>query len=77
MTLQKRVRKEYKVLSQKDKWWTGKFEPARLERVLNDFAEDGWRVVASATADIPKNMFGIGHDQRQEMILILERDIED
>lgn len=29
--------KEYKVLSQKDKWFTGKFDPEALEQAINAY----------------------------------------
>lgn len=61
--------KEYKILTQKDKFLGGKFDPVKLEEALNSYAQQGWRVVATATADIP----GWGAN-RQEMITILERD---
>ena len=63
--------KEYKVLTQKDKWFSGKFSPENLEDALNSYAEQGWIVIATATADIP----GFGCN-RQELIIILERDID-
>lgn len=63
--------KEYKVLTQKDRWFSGKFSPEKLEAALNSYAEQGWRVVSAATADIP----GLGV-ARQEMIIILERDVD-
>lgn len=62
--------KRYKVLTQKDKWFSGKFNPQTLESAINSYAEQGWRVVSSATADFP-SAFGAG---RQEMVIILERD---
>ncbi len=62
--------KKYKVLTQKDKWFSGKFNPQTLEAAINSYAEQGWRVVSSATADFP-SAFGAG---RQEMVIILERD---
>lgn len=61
---------EYKILSQKDKWFSGKFDPAMLEQALNAYAEQGWRVVSCATADIP-SAFGAN---RQEFITVLERE---
>lgn len=62
---------EYKVLTQKDKVWSGKFDPANLERALNSYAQQGWRVVSSFSADIP----GFAAP-RQEAIIILARDVE-
>lgn len=62
--------KQYKVLTQKDKWFSGKFNPQTLESAINSYAEQGWTVVGCATADFP-SAFGAG---RQEMVIILERD---
>ena len=60
---------EYKVLTQKDRFWGGKFDPEKLEQALNSYAEEGWRVVASATASFP-SLTG----NREEMILVLEHE---
>jgi hypothetical protein len=62
--------KEYKILTQKDKWFGGKFDPMKLEQALNSYAEEGWRVVATATASFP----GFMSSNREELITILERD---
>ena len=59
----------YKVLSQKDKWFSGKFDPMVLEQAINAYAQQGWRFVGCATADIP----GLGVT-RQEFVAILERE---
>ncbi len=63
-------RYEYKVLSQKDKWFSGKFDPMILEQAINAYAQQGWRVIGCATADIPGFTA-----QRQEFITLLEREI--
>lgn len=64
---------EYKVLTQKDKWFSGKFDPQRLEAALNSYAEQGYRVVSVATAEVP----GIGFAKaREEFVAILERKVE-
>lgn len=60
--------KEYKVLTQKDKWFSGKFDPSKLEEALNAYAEQGWIVKAATTATIP----GFGSN-RDELVVILER----
>lgn len=60
---------EYKVLTQKDKWFSGKFDPMLLEQALNSYAQQGWRVISCATADIP----GFG-TTRQEFVTVLERE---
>ncbi len=62
------IRYEYKILTQKDKWFSGKFDPALLEQAMNAYAQQGWRVVGCATADINSGFGG-----RQEFVAILER----
>jgi hypothetical protein len=64
------TKKEYKVLTQKDKWFGGKFNPEQLEAAFNAYAEQGWRVVATATGTFP----GLIAGHREELITILERD---
>ena len=59
---------QYKVLSQKDKFFSRKFDPEQLENALNSFAGEGWRLNSAATAEI-----GMGMGAREEMIFILER----
>ncbi len=61
--------KEYKVLTQKDKWFSQKFDPEALEKALNSYASQGWKVVSAVTA----NIAGLGGN-REEIIIILERD---
>ncbi|MBQ3215002.1 MAG: DUF4177 domain-containing protein [Oscillospiraceae bacterium] len=63
-------RYEYKILSQKDKWFSGKFDPMMLEEAINAYAQQGWRVIGCATADIP----GFSAS-RQEFITLLEREV--
>jgi len=63
--------KEYKVLSQKDKWFSGKFDPAVLESAINSYAQQGWIVKSAFTAQIPS--FG---GSREEAIIILERTVD-
>lgn len=58
----------YKVLTQKDRFFGGKFDPQKLEGAINAYAHEGWRVTGVATADIPS--FG---SSRQELVVILER----
>jgi Domain of unknown function (DUF4177) len=62
--------KEYKVLTQKDKWFSGKFDPERLEQALNAYASQGWRVVAATTAQFP----GLFSGNRDEMVVVMERE---
>ena len=62
--------KEYKVLTQKDKWFSGKFDPDNLAQALNSYAQQGWIVKSSFSAEIP-GVFG----SREEAIIILEREV--
>ncbi len=62
--------KEYKILTQKDKWFSGKFDPERLEQALNAYASQGWRVVSATTAQFP----GFFSANRDEMVVVMERD---
>jgi len=63
--------KTYKVVTMKDKWISGKFDPAVLEQVLNSYAKQGWSVCNSVTATIP----GVLSGSREELIVILEREV--
>ena len=62
--------KQYIVLTMKDKWFSGKFDPQRLQDALNAYAQQGWELNSCATADIP----GFG-SSRQEVIAVLERTV--
>lgn len=60
---------QYKVLTQKDKWFSGKFDPEKLEGAINSYAAQGWRVRGVATASFP----GFGGN-RDEMVVVMERE---
>jgi hypothetical protein len=60
---------QYKVLTQKDKWFSGKFDPEKLEGAINSYAAQGWRVCGVATATFP----GFG-GSREEMVVVMERE---
>lgn len=58
---------EYKVLTQRDSRFLGKFDPQVLESALNSYAAEGWRVVQSfLTASLWKS-------SKAEIVVILER----
>ena len=61
-------RKQYKVMTQKDKWFSQKIDPERLEQALNAYAREGWVVKSICTASIA----GFGQN-REELIVIFER----
>jgi hypothetical protein len=64
----KNQEREYKVITQKDKWFSGKFDPEKVEGVLNSYAKQGWTMKGVATASVP----GFG-GQRDEIVIIMER----
>lgn len=59
---------EYKVLTQDDKTFTGRFDPDLLETTLNGYAANGWRLVEGVGA------FNVWKSLKAELLLILERD---
>jgi hypothetical protein len=59
---------EYKVVTMKDRFFAGKFDPEKLQEMLNSYAGEGWKLKAVTTASIPS--FG---GAREEIIFILER----
>jgi len=61
--------KQYKILTQKDRFFAGKFDPEKLESAVNSYASEGWVVRAATTASIPSFS-----GAREEMIIILEKD---
>jgi hypothetical protein len=61
--------KQYKVLTQKDRFFAGKFDPEKLENAINSYASEGWQVISVATAKI-HSITGY----RDEMIVVMERE---
>jgi len=61
--------RQYKVLTQKDRWFEGKFELSRLEEALNYYAGQGWVVRGIATPLVT----GFSGGPREEIIVLLER----
>jgi hypothetical protein len=59
---------QYKVMTQKDRFFSGKFSPEKLEQAINGYAQEGWRVVSMTTARIPT----LGRD-RDELVVLFER----
>jgi hypothetical protein len=58
---------EYKVLTERDRRFSGRFDPATLEATLNTHAQQGWRLVQAApTANTMKT-------SKAEIVLVLER----
>ena len=61
--------KQYKVLTQKDRFFGGKFDPEKLEAAINSYAAEGWALIAVTTANIPAFT-----GAREEIIIVLERE---
>jgi hypothetical protein len=59
---------EYKVLTKEDRRWSGKFSPENLERTLNSYAAEGWRVVSSVPMTSPWSL------STSQVIVVLERE---
>jgi hypothetical protein len=58
--------KEYKVLTQRDKMFGGRFDPERFEEALNFLAAQGWVVRSMAAGSI------LGGN-REDLVVLLER----
>jgi hypothetical protein len=61
--------KKYKILTQKDRFFGGKFDPEKLEGAINSYTPEGWRVCGVTSATFPGSGSG-----REEMIVILEKE---
>ncbi|WP_131746202.1 DUF4177 domain-containing protein [Frankia sp. Cppng1_Ct_nod] len=59
---------EYKVLTQRDKAFSGKFDFNTLEATLNSYAAEGWRLAESIVAS------SVWKSVNAEFVLILERE---
>jgi hypothetical protein len=55
-------------LTQKDRYFSGKFDPEKVEAALNAYAAEGWSVIAVTTGEI-----GRGMGNREELLVFLER----
>lgn len=62
--------KTYKVMTQKDRFFGGKFNPEKVEEALNSLASEGWSLVGVASAEFPTLTGG-----RQELVLFLEKEV--
>ena len=60
---------EYKVLTERDKRFSGNFAPESLEATLNRDAADGWRLAEGFLAT------NVWKSSKAEIVLILERPV--
>lgn len=59
---------EYKVLTERDSKFSGKFDSESLEEMLNGYAGSGWRVVSGFLAT------SVWKSSKTDIVVILERD---
>jgi hypothetical protein len=59
---------EYKILTDRDARFSGKFDLGALETTLNSYAQEGWRVTDGFTAS------SVWKNSKTEIVLILERE---
>lgn len=59
---------QYKIITQKDRFFSSKFNPALIERALNEYAQEGWVLKNAVSAD-----FGSVGMSRNELIIFLEK----
>lgn len=64
--------KEYRVLTQKDKWFSGRFDSVSLEKMLNEFARSGWTLKSITSSSREGIVLGGNKD---ELLIVLERDL--
>ncbi len=67
--------REYRVITQRDEFFGGKFDPMKLQGLMNREAASGWRVVSVAAADVSTfwGSFWTGRGARQELVIVMER----
>ena len=65
-----RTMKAFKVMTQKDRAFGGKFNPEKVEEALNAMAKEGWEMAAVTSAEFPSLTGG-----RQELVIFLTKDI--
>ena len=60
---------EYKILTERDSAFAGKFDLVGLETALNSYAAEGWRVAEGFHVGLNLMKFG-----KAEIVVILERE---
>lgn len=59
---------EYKILTERDARFSGKFDLATLESTLNSYAAEGWRVTDTFAVS------SVWKSSRTEIVAVLERE---
>lgn len=61
---------EYKVVEMREGWFGDKMSGSKLEKVLNEHAEDGWRYKSMTGADVKGR---IGPGGTDGLLIVFER----
>jgi hypothetical protein len=62
--------KVFKVMTQKDRAFGGKFNPEKIEEALNAMGKEGWQIDGVTSAEFPSLTGG-----RQELVIFLSKDV--
>ena len=62
--------KEYKVITQNDEWFSGRFDGKLLEALINKYARSGWTVKSMVSSSREGVFLGGSKD---ELLILLER----
>lgn len=62
--------KVFKVMTQKDRAFGGKFNPEKIEEALNAMGKEGWEIDGVTSAEFPSLTGG-----RQELVIFLSKDV--
>jgi hypothetical protein len=61
-------KREYKVLTRQNLWFSGQFDPKAFEEALNNYAQQGWTLKSTMVMTFPTP-----EGDREDAIVILER----
>jgi hypothetical protein len=62
--------KVFKVMTQKDRAFGGKFNPEKIEEALNAMGKEGWEIDGVTSAEFPSITGG-----RQELVIFLSKEV--
>jgi hypothetical protein len=68
--IKEKAMKVFKVMTQKDRAFGGKFNPEKIEEALNAMGKEGWEIDGVTSAEFPSITGG-----RQELVIFLSKDV--
>ena len=68
--IKEKTMKVFKVMTQKDRAFGGKFNPEKIEEALNAMGKEGWEIDGVTSAEFPSITGG-----RQELVIFLSKDV--